>query len=82
MSKSIFMKFTSVGHCRYHVYVTGPRYGIMELKEDYPKFARRLRIVTVTSMLTLFSLMVAPSSASFAYAQSKIPGFGSPPATR
>ena len=35
----------------------------------------------MTSILALFSVMVAPSSASFAYAQSKIPGFGSPPAT-
>lgn len=72
---------TALGHCRYHVYVTGHRYGIMGLEEDYPKLARRLRIVTVTSILALFSLMVASSSASFAHAQSTSPGFGSPHAT-
>jgi len=53
----------------------------MGLEEDYPKFARRLGIVTVTSILALFILMVTPSSASFTYAQSTIPGLGSPPAT-
>ena len=62
-----------VGHCWYHVYVTRGRYGIMGLEEEYPKYARRLRIVTVTSILALFSVMVAPSSVSFAYAQSTIP---------
>jgi hypothetical protein len=68
--------------CRYHVYVTGHGYGIMGLEEeDYPKFTRRLRIVTATAILVLFSMMVAPSGASFAYAQSTNPGFGSPPAT-
>src|SRR6478609_10026395 len=46
-------------------------------KENYPRFARRLRIVTATSILALFSLMVAPSSASFAYAQPATPGLGS-----
>jgi hypothetical protein len=50
-------------------------------EKNYPIFARRLRIVTATSILALFSLMVAPSSASFAYAQSTNPGFGSPHAT-
>ena len=45
----------------------------MGLEEEYPKFARRLRIVTVTSILAWFSLMVTPSSVSFAYAQSTIP---------
>jgi hypothetical protein len=53
----------------------------MGKEEDYPKFTRRLRIVTATSILALFSMMIAPSSASFAYAQSTNPGFGSPPAT-
>jgi hypothetical protein len=60
-------------HFTFNVYVTGRRYGIMR-KENYPKFARRLRIVTATSILALFSLMVAPSIASFAHAQSAIPG--------
>ena len=63
-------------HFTLNVYVTGRRYRIMR-KEDYSKCARRLRIVTATSMLALFSLMVAPSIANFAHAQSAIPGLGS-----
>jgi hypothetical protein len=40
-------------------------------KKYYPRFAKRLRIVTMTSMIALFSLMVVvPNGASFAYAQS------------
>jgi hypothetical protein len=69
-----------VGHCTYKVYVAGRRHGNMR-KENYSKFARGLRIVTATSILALFSFNVAPSSASFAYAQSTNPGFGSPHAT-
>ena len=65
-------------HCTFNVYVTGRRYGIMR-KENYPKFARRLRIVIATSILALFGLMVAPSSASFAHAQSAVPGLSSAP---
>jgi hypothetical protein len=48
-------------------------------KENYPKFARRLLIVTATSALALFGLMVAPSIASFAHAQSAVPGLSSAP---
>jgi hypothetical protein len=40
-------------------------------KKYYPRFAKRLRIVTMTSMIALFSLMVVvPISTGFAYAQS------------
>ena len=40
-------------------------------KKYYPRFAKRLRIVTMTSMIALFSLMVVVANgASFAYAQS------------
>ena len=40
-------------------------------KKYYTRFAKRLRIVTMTSMIALFSLMVVvPNGASFAYAQS------------
>jgi hypothetical protein len=63
-------------HFTLNVYVTGRRYGIMR-KENYSKCARRLRIVTATSILALFSLMVAPSIANFAHAQSAVPGLGS-----
>ena len=40
-------------------------------KKYYPRFAKRLRIVTMTSIIALFSLMVVvPNIAGFAYAQS------------
>ena len=40
-------------------------------KKYYTRFAKRLRIVTLTSMIALFSLMVVvPNIAGFAYAQS------------
>ena len=40
-------------------------------KKYHPRFAKRLRIVTMTSMIALFSLMVVvPNIAGFAYAQS------------
>ena len=40
-------------------------------KKYYTRFAKRLRIVTMTSMIALFSLMVVvPNSTGFAYAQS------------
>ena len=40
-------------------------------KKYYPRFAKRLRIVIMTSMIALFSLMVVVlNGASFAYAQS------------
>jgi hypothetical protein len=40
-------------------------------KKYYPRFAKRLRIVTMTSMIALFSLIVVvPISTGFAYAQS------------
>ena len=40
-------------------------------KKYYPRSAKRLRIVTMTSMIALFSLMVVvPISTGFAYAQS------------
>ena len=43
----------------------------MNNKNYYPRFAKRLRIVTLTSMIALFSLMVVvPNIAGFAYAQS------------
>jgi hypothetical protein len=35
----------------------------------YPKFARRLRIFTMTSIIALFSLMVVPNSTGVTYAQ-------------
>ena len=40
-------------------------------KKYYPRFAKRLGIVTMTSMIALFSLLVVgPNIAGFAYAQS------------
>jgi hypothetical protein len=40
-------------------------------KKYYPRFAKRLRIVTMTSMIALFSLIVVvPNITGFAYAQS------------
>ena len=40
-------------------------------KKYYPRFAKRLRIVIMTSMIALFSLMVVvPNITGFAYAQS------------
>jgi len=40
-------------------------------KKYYPRFTKRSRIVTMTSMIALFSLMVVVANgASFAYAQS------------
>src|ERR1041384_8454860 len=40
-------------------------------KKYYTRFAKRLRIVRMTSMIALFSLMVVvPNIAGFAYAQS------------
>jgi hypothetical protein len=51
---------------QHNAYLKERRYGIMN-KKYYPRFAKRLRIVTMTSMIALFSLMVVvPNGASFA----------------
>ncbi|MGB8036339.1 MAG: hypothetical protein WCF03_21185 [Nitrososphaeraceae archaeon] len=55
---------------QHNAYLKERRYGIMN-KKYYPRFAKRLRIVIMTSMIALLSLMVVvPNSTGFAYAQS------------
>src|ERR1044072_7285756 len=45
--------------------------GLIMNKKYYPRFTKRSRIVTMTSMIALFSLIVVvPISTGFAYAQS------------